>query len=212
MRSGPHVPGYRCISRYCPVPVSFTCCGLAPPLSEKLKVAVRVPVAVGANLMLTAQLEFASRSGGQVFNEMTKSFGFVPAIETLLMCSDVLAWFVSVTDCGPLVVPTVREANVSAAGETVTMVPVPVKATVCGLAPPLSVKLRVADSVPTMEGRNCNDTVQLVFPAIVLPHVFAAIKKSSALVPPTAMEEIAKLAEPWFVRVTVFDPLVVFTS
>ena len=92
-----------------------------------------------------------------------------------------------------------------------TTVPVPANATVCGLAPPLSEKLRSAVFAPIVDGLNCTDTVQLAFPGTLLPHVLAAIKKSVAFVPARAMEEMFKIAEPRFVRVTVCDAFVVFT-
>lgn len=41
---------------YCPVPVSGAVCGLPPPLSATLRVALRAPVAVGLKATLTAQL------------------------------------------------------------------------------------------------------------------------------------------------------------
>src|SRR5690349_977028 len=64
--------------------------------------------------------------------------------------------------------------------------PVPVRAAVCGLPPPLSATLSVALRVPVAVGLNCMLTVQLAPPAIELPHVFPEIRKSPGLVP--AME------------------------
>jgi hypothetical protein len=40
---------------YCPTPVSDAVCGLPPPLSATLRIALRVPVAVGLNRTLTVQ-------------------------------------------------------------------------------------------------------------------------------------------------------------
>lgn len=50
-----------------PSPVTATCCGLFPALSVKLRVAVRVPEAVGLNRIVTVQLADAARVEPQVF-------------------------------------------------------------------------------------------------------------------------------------------------
>jgi len=49
-----------------PSPVTATCCGLLPALSVKLRVAVRVPEAVGLKRIVTVQLAEAARVEAQV--------------------------------------------------------------------------------------------------------------------------------------------------
>lgn len=75
---------------YWPVPFRFTSCGLAPPLSEKANVPLRVPAAVGWNSMLTVQAVFATKSGGHELNEIRKSLALLPVTEMLPICRVVL--------------------------------------------------------------------------------------------------------------------------
>jgi hypothetical protein len=129
------------------------------------------------------QLAIPTKSGGQESNEITKSPLFAPVIPTLLISSIAPLLLVRVTDWGELVVPTACGGKSMLVRERVTTVPVPLRDTVCGLAPPLSKKLRVALSGPMTEGRNVTFTVQVPFPAKLLPQVCEALTKSFALVP-----------------------------
>ena len=54
----------------------------------------------------------------------------MPVTETLLMCNVVLPRLVNVTDRARLVVPTVCAAKVRLVGDTLTIVPVPVRFTI----------------------------------------------------------------------------------
>jgi hypothetical protein len=87
-----------------PVPVSGTDCGLRAALSVKLKLAERVPGAVGEKVIETLQLApAASVSPEQPSLTSVKSSVFGTA--ALLMNSDALPLFATVIDCGALVVP-----------------------------------------------------------------------------------------------------------
>jgi hypothetical protein len=101
-----------------PRPESATVCGLPVPVSLKFRVAVRVPVVVGAKTTLTVQLLDARRLVPQVFEEILKSAGFVSAM--LLMVIGVVLLFVSVTTFCPPVFPTGTYAQLTVVGEAET--------------------------------------------------------------------------------------------
>ncbi len=158
------------------------------------------------------QPAFATKSGGHESNEIRKSPALVPTIETLLICRVVAPWLVSVTDCGALVVPVLCDGKAILLLDRVTTVPVPAICTIWGLAPPSSKKLSVALSGPISEGRNFTVTVQVVFPAKLLPHVFEAMMKSPAFVPAIVIPVKFNVVVLWLVTVTVRPTLVVLTS
>ena len=60
-------------------------CGLLVPESVKLRVAVRVPAALGLNTMVALQAELAAKLVPQVLLEMTKSPGSVLVTAMLLI-------------------------------------------------------------------------------------------------------------------------------
>jgi hypothetical protein len=104
-----------------PVPVIGTVCGLLAALSVSVKVAERVPEAVGENVIETLQLAPAARvRPEQPSLTCVKSSGFAPRVAALLMNSEALPVFVTVIDCGALVVPIACAAKVSDVGEKVT--------------------------------------------------------------------------------------------
>jgi hypothetical protein len=92
-----------------------------------MNVAERVPVAVGENVMETLQLvPGASVSPEQPSLTCVKSSGLAPRVAALLMKSPAVPVLVIAIDCGALVVPMSRAANVSDVGLNVTAgVPVP---------------------------------------------------------------------------------------
>lgn len=79
-----------------PVPLRVNVCGLAPPLSLMDTSALRVPVAVGWNVMVRMQLPPAATELPQLFVSV-KSEGFVPPREMPVMLRAVLPTLVSVT-------------------------------------------------------------------------------------------------------------------
>ena len=99
--------------------------------------ALRAPAEVGANLTLIVQLAPPARvvgASGQVA-VCEKSPAFVPATPTLLIDRGAVPVFVTVTLCGALVVPTPCDPKATVDGDTCTAgaVPVPLRATECGL-------------------------------------------------------------------------------
>src|SRR5215217_2694856 len=104
-----------------PVPAIGTVCGLLAALSVRMNVAERAPDAVGEKVIDTLQLApAASVRPEQPSLTCVKSSGFAPRVAALSMNSDALPVFVTVMDCGALVVPIASSAKVSEAGENVT--------------------------------------------------------------------------------------------
>ena len=97
-----------------------------------------------------------------------------------------------------LVVPRRTVPKVKLVADTfnaaVVAVPVPLRLTTCGLAPPSSVKVMVADREPSAVGVNVATSEQLVPGATVAPQLFDWIAKSPGFVPPKAMLEIFRVA------------------
>lgn len=102
-----------------PVPVSPTDCGLPLALSVKVTAAVRVPLAVGENVMPTEHDALAARLPApttQVSFEMAKSPGFAPVNAIDENVTGLLPLFVTVTACAALVVPVLCDWKVRALG------------------------------------------------------------------------------------------------
>jgi hypothetical protein len=157
-----------------PVPVSATVCGLPVPESAKLRVALRVPLAVGLNTTEAEQVPDAARLVPHDLLEMLKSPAFVPVIATLLIVIDDAVPFLRVADCAALAEPTLILANVSAEGLAETPPPgaKPVRATACGVLVAESLKFSVAERFPGCVGAKTTFAVQLAPAARLDPHVF----------------------------------------
>ena len=194
-----------------PVPVRLTVCGLPLALSAMLTEAVRAPVAVGVNVTLIVQVPFAATELPQVL-VAAKSPGSVPAVPILVTVKLAFPVLVRVTACAALVVPRFWFVKVRVPVERLTVgpLPVPVRATVCGLPARLSAILTEAVRLPRVVGENFTAIAQLAFCANELPHVFVS-EKSPALVPARLMLVMVKLVSPVFVRVTLCAVLVVPT-
>lgn len=114
--------------------------------------------------------------------------------------------------------PTVCDANVRLVVESVAgggNTPVPERSTVCGLVEALSAKLRVALSVPTIDGVNEIVTVHAAAGATAAPlQVSELTVKSPGFAPESvaAPEPKIKSAPPLFVTVTVCAGLEVLTG
>ena len=144
-----------------PVPVRLTLCVLPATLlllSVIANVAVRVPEAAGLNVTAIVQLAFAA-TGVLVeqvvpLDAMAKSLGLAPVNAMLPTVREALPVLDTVTDWDELVVPTFWLAKVKLVGATpaVGAVPVPLRVTVWGLPPALSVMLTLAERVPGAVG------------------------------------------------------------
>jgi len=117
----------------------------------------------------------------------------------------VVPTFVNVTDFAALVVPTTNVPKLSEVGERNSCVPVPVKATVCGLFAASSLKVNVPLRTPITVGVKVTLTVQLLPGASVVPQVLLLIAKSPLIV----MLLIFSVVVPVFVSLTTFAELVV---
>ena len=84
-----------------PFPLNETTCGLPLALSDTLTLPIRVPVAVGVNVMDNEQVADALIETGQL-SDSAKS----PLLEMLVTERGALPLLVRVTVCGVLVVPT----------------------------------------------------------------------------------------------------------
>jgi hypothetical protein len=82
-----------------PVPVKLVVCGLPVALSPTVRLALRLPTAVGVNVTLIVQLVLAASVDGlmgQLF-VWPKSPGFVPPMAMLVMVNGALPVFENVT-------------------------------------------------------------------------------------------------------------------
>jgi len=131
-----------------------------------------------------------------------KSPGFVPVIVIPEMLRTSGPTFLMVTVLALLVAPTVSAAKVTLAGLTLTMVPVPLRETLCGLSAAVSAKLNAAVRTPSAWGVNSTFTVQVAAAASVAPQLFDEITKSAAFVPTMAIELICSAVVPGFFTVT----------
>jgi hypothetical protein len=186
-------------------------CGLLLAVSVNARVAVKVPDAVGLNTTLAEQLAAAARLAAHVLLEIAKAAALVPEMATLLIVMAALVPLLSVTDCGELVDPTAVFANEMPVGAAVTLpveeAPVPVKATVCGLLLPVSLKLRVAVRIPAALGLNTMVAVQLAAAARLVPHVLLEIVKSAAFVPEIVIPLMVSAEVVPFFNVAICDAL-----
>ena len=168
-----------------PVPPRLTFCGLFEALSVKVSVPVAAPAAVGVNVTPTAQLAPAARLVPHVLLEIAKG----PLISTLEIVRVVLWRLVRVTVTGALVVFTATVPKFNELADRVTgeleLLPVPLRLTVCGLFPALSVKVSVPVAAPVAVGVNVTPTLQVAPEATLVPQVLLEIPKG----PLTTMPE-----------------------
>jgi hypothetical protein len=210
-----------------PPPDSATVCGLLAALSLNESVAASGVATVGVNVTETVHVPFGATcpSVGQVLEVRAKSAAFAPVMVGLpLKVSGALPVFVTVTVIGELGIPTGTTPKRSDSVESVTAgagadVPVPLKATVCGLpAKSLPATLSVALRAPVAVGAKVIETVQFAPPAsIPAPkgHVVpvGAMPKSPAFVPVMVMD--VSFSVPVFaatLTVAVCGALVVVTA
>jgi hypothetical protein len=141
----------------------------------KVRTPAAVPVETGVNVTPTAQLAPAARLVPQVLAEIAKA----PLIPTLVMERDALWRLVSVTVTAGLVLPTGTVPRFNELADSVTgeveLLPVPLRLTVCGLFPALSVNVNVPAAAPVAVGVNVTATVQLAPAATLVPQELLAI-------------------------------------
>jgi len=182
-----------------PVPLRLTFCGLFEALSVKVRVPLAAPVAVGVNVTPTAQLAPAEMLLPQVLLAIAKG----PLIPTLEIVRAVLWRLVRVTVTAALVLPTPTVPKFSEPADRVTgelkLLPLPLRFTVCGLFPALSVKVSAPVAAPDAVGVNVTPTVQLEPAATLVPQVLLAMPKG----PLAAMAD--NVSDPLWLLVSVTD-------
>jgi hypothetical protein len=102
-----------------PNPESGTFCGLLPAESLKLRVAVRVPVAVGLKRIATVQVALAAKLNPHVLLEIMKSAALAPVSATALIEIESEPPFVNVTDFAAPTLPIATLAQLRLVGLTV---------------------------------------------------------------------------------------------
>ena len=112
--------------------------------------------------------------------------------------------FFSVAVNGALVVATTWVGNTRVLGVSVTLVPIPLKLTVCGLVGSVSVMVRVPVLTPVSVGVNVMLTAQLLFTVIPPGEQFVVCVKSAPL---SEMWGAANVVVPKLLMVTVLAGL-----
>lgn len=188
-----------------PVPVRLTVCGLFRAVSVNISVPLIVPFAAGVNVTPTVQLAPAARLAPHVLLEIAK-LALAVMLEKL---RDAPPLLVSVTVLAELAWPTLTCPKFKDVGETVASVlPVPVRLTVCGLFDAESVNVSVPLIVPPAAGEKVTPTVQLAPEPIPPPHVLLAMEKPAVV---TMLEKVRAAPAP-FVSVTVWGELMLPTA
>jgi len=159
------------------VPVKLTLSGAPATVNDNIPVQGHLPR--GLKVTAIAQFVPAARLVLQVVLpvDMAKS----PLIVGVEIATAAVPALLTVTDSGPLVVPTATPENESVLVETETLVPVPLKVTVCGLPLALSVMVRVPLTVPAAVGVNVTLIVQVPAAAIPVPQVLAGTRVKTVL-------------------------------
>jgi hypothetical protein len=187
-----------------PVPLRLTFCGLFEAVSVNVSVPLAGPVAVGVNVTPTAQVAPAARPVPQLLPVVAKG----PLIPTLEMARVELRRLVSVTVTAALVLPTATVPKFKELADRVTgeleLLPVPLRLTVCGPFPALSVKVKLPVAAPVAVGVNVTPTLQLAPAATLVPQLLLAIPKGPLV---TMLENVS---DPlwWLVSVTDLAELV----
>jgi len=155
-----------------PVPVALIACGLPAPSLVTVIVELRVPLAVGWNVIVMLQEAFAAIVVQLV--DVMNSVGLL--LVTLATLTGVAPALVTVTTCGAPDVPTVCEPRSTWEAMVSCAVPIPVIEIWVG-APPLRFTESVVERDPTVVGANATVMVHEALTAMVAPHVVPWILK-----------------------------------
>jgi hypothetical protein len=135
--------------------------------------AVRFPVAVGVNVTVIVQLAPAAILLPQVLVS-AKSPAFVPVMLIAVKFNWAVSIFVKVTVFGGLVVPTGTFPKARDFVDKLTKVPVPLRATACGLAGSESLMASTAFLKFFAVGVNVTEIVQLALGGNDAPQVLVS--------------------------------------
>ena len=152
-----------------PVPERVIVCGLSAALSEMVIAPVCCPAVVGVNVTLIVQLAPAATEMPQLL--VCANW---PLETMLVMLSDAVPVFFSVTDFAALVVFTrwLPKVRVEVDKLTTGAVPVPERVTLWGLPVALSVTVIAPVRVPVAVGVNVTLIAQLAPAATETPQLF----------------------------------------
>jgi hypothetical protein len=152
-----------------PVPLSVTVCGLPPALSVIVTLPLRVPPTVGVKVTEIVHVPAAAIEAPQVLLWLKS-----PLAAMLLIVSAADPVLVSVTVWAALLVFTNWLPKLRLVGEKDTagaVVPVPLRATVCGLPLALSVTVTLPLRKPDAVGLKVTEIVHVPAAAIEAPQV-----------------------------------------
>lgn len=199
-----------------PMPLSVIVRGLPLALSVMVMVAERMPGAEGRNVIVIVQLAPAFTLAPQL-SVRVKSPAFAPLTVILVIVSVVPPLFVSVTVCAALVVLTTWPLKFTDVAESMTLggvVPVPLRAAVCGLPGASLATLTDALLLPAVPGPNVTVMVHVPLTASVAGEAgqLLVCAKSPLFVPVIVMLVIVRASVPLFVSVMFCPLLVVPTS
>jgi hypothetical protein len=189
----------------------------SPELSWTLIADLRDPEAVGEKVTLSLQVP----PGAKVLGEMgqllfwLKSLLLPPAMAMAVRVRLAVPRLLTVTVCAALVVVRSQLPKFRLPGENVmgARTPVPLSATVCGLAGPSSAKRSEALSEPSTQGLKITLNVQEPPGRTASPvQVSAPLTKSVGFVPVSPTLVILRYPVPVLVRVTVCAALAVLTA
>jgi len=183
-----------------PVPVNVTVCGLPVALSVNTIVPVRVPVAVGLNVIENTH---GSASTAMLGHCASVAPAKSPLVTMLVNVKATPALFDTVTVCAPLVVPTAWLANVNVLGE-IEIVPT---AVVLNVAVTVSAALIVTVQLGGVVGGLAS--VQFGLKLLNVEPVPAAAVSTTALLPANVAEQVVGQLIPAGELVTVPEPLAV---
>lgn len=179
------------------------------------RLATRVPTATGLNATKITQLAAGANVGPQVLSCVNDVLP-VPVMEMPVMFKGDVPALVTVTICATEVVPLAVVAKVSFVVLSVTeswIVPVPLRAAVCGEGAAVSATLNVALSAPAAAGLKATKTVQLAPAVSEAPQLFNS-RNEVGLVPAIVIELSVTVVVPVFFtttgRATLVDPATVF--
>src|SRR6266850_2151339 len=159
-----------------------------------LKLPVLLPIEVGRKPTLMLQLPPAASDAPQVLLVITK----LVLTLVLVMLNEVEPTLVRVTFLAALVELITCVAYAREVGESLSFVPLPLSATLCGLPPALSEMVRLPVTAPVAVGRKVRLMMQAMFGARVAPQVFDEIANFEL----ATMLEIFSVVPPVFLRLT----------
>jgi len=193
-----------------PVPVRVAVCSDPVALSATFTVAAKVVADTGVKFTEMLQLAPTARVDAQPLVR-PKSAALAPPSVTLVMLSVAVPEFDRTITCALLVVLMVWLPNATVVGVRtacgVPAIPVPVRVTVCGLEPSLSVRMRVPVWMPVAEGVKVTLTVQEDEAASEVPQ----LSLSPNCVLAARLVKVMAVV-PVLVRVTACDVLVVVNT